>query len=102
MTATTVMAESPAEVRIRKRPSDTMSQENAATSEKVAYQRVVMTRAFLRPQRSAIQLAMSEPKNMPTKDALVTYATSLTLTPHSLISLGTVVAKLLMSANSKK
>ncbi len=79
-----------------------MSQENTAANEKTEYHTVVMVSAFLRPHRSASQLAISEPKNMPTNDRDVTYAIWLIVTPHSVTSLGTVVAKLLMSANSKK
>src|SRR6478735_7108921 len=102
MTPTTVMAESPAEVSTRQTPSDTMSQVNADSSENTLKNSVVADSAILRPQRSAIQLATSEPMNIPTNDSDVTYAIWLTVRPHGLISLGAVVAKLLMSANSKK
>ena len=72
MTATTVIADSPAEVSTRKTPSETMSQENTVAKEKNANHRVVTISAFLRPQRSAMQPAIIEPKNMPTNDSEVT------------------------------
>lgn len=79
-----------------------MSHEKAETSENTPNHTVVRVSAFFRPQRSEIQPATTEPRNMPTNDSEVTYATWSTVTPHSLTSLGAVVAKLLMSANSKK
>src|SRR4051794_17456050 len=102
MTATTVIADRPAEVRILNTPSETMSQEKTEVSEKTPKQSVVMLSAFLRPHRSASQAAAMDPTNMPTNDSDVTYATWFTVTPQSLISRGAVTAKLLMSANSKK
>lgn len=102
MTATTVIAERPADVSTRKTPSDTMFQENTEVSEKRLKNTVVMLSAVLRPHRSASHAATTDPRNMPTNDSDVTYATWLTVTPQSLISRGAVTAKLLMSANSKK
>ena len=49
-----------------------MSQVNTESSEKTLKNSVVDSRAVLRPQRSAIQLATSEPMNMPTNDSEVT------------------------------
>jgi hypothetical protein len=72
MTATTVMAESPAEVNTRQIPSDTTSQVNADAKEKTLKKSVVANSALLRPQRSAIQPATSEPRNIPTNDSEVT------------------------------
>lgn len=72
MTATTVIADSPAEVSTRKTPSETMSQEKAEAREKTPKHSVVWSSAFLRPQRSARVLATTEPMNMPTNDSEVT------------------------------
>lgn len=79
-----------------------MSQEKVAAKEKNPKNRVVRISVFLRPHRSAMAPAITEPMNMPTNDSEVTYATWSTVTPHRPMSLGAVVAKLLMSANSKK
>ena len=72
MTATTVIADSPAEVSTRRMPSWTMSWENTVAKENNANHRVVMVSAFLRPQRSAMTPPMMDPKNMPTNDSEVT------------------------------
>jgi hypothetical protein len=49
-----------------------VSQVNAESSEKKLKKSVVANRAVLRPARSAIQLATSEPMNIPTNDNEVT------------------------------
>lgn len=72
MTATTVIADRPAEVRIRKTPSETRSQENTEAKENRPKNTVVHTRVRLRPHRSARPPATTEPMNMPTKDSEVT------------------------------
>jgi hypothetical protein len=72
MTATTVMADSLAEVRMRNMPSETIFQENTAASEKTENSSVVQISARLRPHRSASQPAASEPRNMPANDSEVT------------------------------
>ncbi len=72
MTATTVIAASPAEVRIRQAPSDTMSQEKTDANENRLKNRVVAVSAFFRPQRSANQPPTTEPRNIPTNDSEVT------------------------------
>src|SRR5688500_12719001 len=102
MTATTVIADRPAEVRTRQTPSETTFQEKTEASENTLKNSVVRFSAFLRPHRSAMRLAMMDPMNMPTNDSDVTYATWLTVMPQSLIRRGAVIEKLLMSANSKK
>ncbi len=72
MTATTVIADSPAEVSTRKTPSETRSQENTEANEKKPKKTVVHIRARLRPHRSARDAATIDPMNMPTNDSEVT------------------------------
>lgn len=72
MTATTVIADSPAEVSTRKTPSEKTSHEKTETNEKKPKNRVVRSRVFLRPHRSATAPAAMEPRNMPTNDSEVT------------------------------
>lgn len=79
-----------------------MSQANTQANDHTVNHRVVRVSVRLRPSRSAIPPTTTAPMNMPTKDSEVTYATWFTSEPHCSRTTGAVMAKVLMSANSKK
>lgn len=67
MTAMTVIAERPADVRNLRTAMDVKSQATAVSSENIENHTVVESNADLRPHRSANQPPTRDPRNMPTK-----------------------------------